>query len=148
MIGRHDDGQPNLLTFSEIFELTGYDKKNSIILKMDIEGYERDVFKFMDTELLQKFDQIVLEIHGLCEEEKYDDILTMLINIEKYHNLIHVHANNSSPITYLGNHLISDTLELTFVNKKKYKINSQFQDIGKESLDYRNYYNRPDRLFL
>ena len=81
MIGRHDDGQPNLLTFSEIFELTGYDKKNSIILKMDIEGYERDVFKFMDTELLQKFDQIVLEIHGLCEEEKYDDISAFVLQI-------------------------------------------------------------------
>lgn len=89
---------------------------NDVFLKMDIEGHEWKWILSIENEHLCRIKQIVLEVHGLFDNqwnamahEKQD----ALCKLASTHNIVHVHANNNGhdgPQTPY-------VLELTYVRK-------------------------------
>jgi hypothetical protein len=115
-----------------------HQEERKMILKMDIECSEFEVFeKNMDL-IYKHFNQISMEIHSLIEEVPFGweiDPLSLSIKknmpvkiaffeqINKYYNIIHIHANNHGPI--YGD--FPDALEITFL-RNDYPIEGRDQN--------------------
>ena len=122
-------------------------KYNNIFLKMDIEGGEYPWILSLNEEQLNKFKQIVIEIHGLtntghCRGCSYHDKLNVLAKLANTHYLIHAHGNNHKPPI----NCIPDVIELTYVNKKYFTdippLNTKSLPIP--NLDFSNVKNKKD----
>lgn len=123
------------------------DKYNNIFLKMDIEGGEYPWILGLNDEQLNKFKQIVIEIHGLtnkgfCHGCNYEDKLNVLSRLATNHYLIHAHGNNNRPAV----NGIPDVIELTYINKKYFtdipELNTRVLPIA--GLDFPNFKKRKD----
>lgn len=95
-------------------------KHDSIFLKMDIEGSEYDWLIHLPQTYLDKFPQIVIEVHGV-NDDSWDNLYvkksTSLEKLCTNHVLVHAHGNNNS-----GTHLkYPHVLELTYVHKRYWK---------------------------
>jgi len=93
---------------------------NNIFLKMDIEGCEYQWLLSLDEEKLIKFKQIVIEFHGIINDDYtcYYNKTCCLYKLLKTHVIIHAHGNNYD----LVNNGIPNVIELTFVNKNYFTI--------------------------
>jgi hypothetical protein len=83
--------------------------KDDLLLKIDTEGAEYELFKNADPAVFKQFNQIVIEIHRIKDlDEKCINLLTSLFAA---HKLVHIHANNYGAII----DGLPETLELTLV---------------------------------
>jgi hypothetical protein len=89
------------------------------LLKLDIEGDEWKVLHQASSDLLVRFDQIAVELHGLerIEEPAFNAEARKVFAILAAHfTLCHVHANNFCSVRVLaGCFPIPETLELTYI---------------------------------
>lgn len=87
----------------------GHDDKNDLLLKIDTEGAEYELFENTDLNVFKKFNQIVIEVHYIkdCDERCVKLINALLLS----HKLVHIHANNYSSLI----DGLPGTLELTLV---------------------------------
>jgi len=107
---------------------------NNIFLKMDIEGGEYNWLLQTDETQLNKFKQIVIEVHGITNNGwncKYDDKVKCLVKLAKTHYILHAHGNNLGPV--VSN--IPDVIELTYVNKNYF---NSIPEMNKRSLPIKN----------
>jgi hypothetical protein len=94
-----------------------------VILKIDIEGSEWDVFDAATVEELARFSQVVGEFHGFSNaldaawRERAQRVMTKLRSVFE---VVHVHGNNCSPLHIVANIAIPEALELTFANREIY----------------------------
>lgn len=91
---------------------------SGMVLKIDVEGYEWNVFAGLMEETLLRFDQIVAEIHNLTAEEDRELKIKALENLARTHKVIHIHANNYGSVDYCGDLMMPDTLEVTWLRKE------------------------------
>ena len=94
------------------------------ILKMDIEGSEWEVLE--NTVSLGDFKQIVIEFHGLHQLINLDAFIKIASALRKIHSThapVHLHANNYSPLAIIGNSVVPDVIEVTYLSRSKYKTN-------------------------
>jgi len=113
----------NLRTLAAIIEDNGHVGSTNLILKMDIEGCEWDVFDQSDPELLNQFYQIVLEFHGLSESfgtDDHDKQVAILEKLNKSHQVVHVHANSAGYIEFAGPLTLPNLLEVTYVRRSDF----------------------------
>jgi hypothetical protein len=92
-------------------------KYENIFLKMDIEGGEYPWLLNINETQLNKFKQVVIELHGITNNGwgcNYDDKIKCLQKLSNTHYIIHAHGNNYSHVV----NNIPDVIELTYVNKK------------------------------
>lgn len=120
-------------------------KYNDIFLKMDIEGGEYLWLLSLDTYQLKKFKQIVIEFHGINNDNlicNHFDKLKCLEKITNTHYLIHAHGNNFNTVS----NNMPNVIELTYINKKLLidvpKLNKQPLPI--KNLDYPNNIDKED----
>jgi len=95
----------------------------SVILKIDIEHDEWDVFAAAPVDALDKFAQVICEFHGfdrINEDRWFKRALYVLSNLNDRFAVVHVHANNHSPLLAIGNLLFPETLEVTYASRAKY----------------------------
>ena len=93
-----------------------------MILKMDIEGSEWEVLE--KTVSLGEFKQIVIEFHGLHQLIYLDAFIKIVSALRKIHSThapVHLHANNYVPLAIIGNSVVPDVIEVTYLNRSKYK---------------------------
>jgi len=93
-------------------------KSESLILKIDVEGAEWEIFAEMPEEVLTRFEQIAFEAHELqrIQEADFSSLVKRaLCKLRKYFTLCHVHANNFGYVKILDNIPVVDTLELTYI---------------------------------
>ncbi len=120
-----------------------------LILKIDIEGAEWDVFDAATSEELARFAQIVAEFHGFAKaadptwREKAQRVLAKLRSV---FDVVHVHANNFGPLNVIANVAIPSTVELTLANRAIYECH-ETDEIFPTALDQPNWARRPD-IFL
>ncbi len=93
---------------------------DGMVLKCDIEGAEWDMFQGCSMDTLKKFDEIIVEFHGILNTRKRSKILSVLDKISNTHQTVHVHANNNSLVNYSGNLITPDVIEVTYVLKDKF----------------------------
>lgn len=96
-----------------------------LILKIDIEGSEWDVFDAAAPQTLSTFSQILCEFHSLsCLQEPEFRIRAhrVLEKLADHFAPIHVHANNAGKICNVANVPLPDLLEVTFANRSRYSF--------------------------
>lgn len=137
------------------------------LLKMDVEGCEWDAFNKFDLSELEKFSQIICEFHIIEIPPRHDLTVYMskLYNDNYYQinenlfktysqtfkrllslfKIVHIHANNSLPLTCVNGHSFPPLLELTLLRKD---LSSCFtltqQEFPVSRLDLPNKLDHPD----
>lgn len=114
-----------------MLENNGHDNLSGMVLKMDVEGCEWDVFDQLDENTLLRFDQIVIELHSLLTSSKSQKalILSVLEKLSNTHNVVHVHANNSCKCSYMENSVTPDVIEVTYIRKGYANIKKMTQKL-------------------
>ena len=112
---------------------------NSVILKVDIEGYEYDILEDI-TKKSEKIISLIIEFHNL---NKNLNKIENFISKNKSLKLIHIHGNNFKGTDLNGN---PNDIELTFVNREKINVSDEkterkYPIIG---LDYKNLKGKDD----
>lgn len=108
-----------LNTLEYYIYINEHENCKNMILKMDVEGYEWDFLSTVKEKTLKQFDQIVLELHQLLASNNNKPELLEKLN--QTHQLIHIHPNNCSMALQIGEHILADTIEVTYINKDYYK---------------------------
>ena len=125
-----------------------------LLLKMDIEGHEYDVFcsgGFFGC--LGYVDQLVIEFHDL--KNRLRELQIILTKLAEYFDLIHIHGNNYANTFVLygfsqestADMVLPDVVELSFVRKGKVKsahILEEGDCYPVKDLDYPNDPSRAD----
>jgi hypothetical protein len=96
-----------------------------LILKMDIENSEWDVFDHTPEPILAKFAQIVCEFHNLSYLTDSTFRARAQRVFGKLHRLfavVHVHGNNCCRVVNVFNITLPDLLEVTFANRARYSF--------------------------
>jgi len=117
----------DLRTLDDILAKNGHSQCKNLIMKIDIEGCEWDVFRQADVSIIGQFSQIVIELHGLIEAaydpKALDTFVGVLGKINKTHQSVHVHANGSSIPLLIGGLVMPDVMEVTYVRRHDEKYN-------------------------
>jgi hypothetical protein len=77
------------------------DNYNDIFLKMDIEGSEYRWLESLSESQLKKFKQIVIELHGVNDDNwgiSLDDKIKCFEKLLNTHYAVHIHGNNYAGI--------------------------------------------------
>lgn len=101
----------------------GHQDCSNMILKMDVEGCEWKVLSDIKSDTLNKFDQIVLELHNLiraCDDENAQEKIAVLKKLNETHQPVHLHGNNCGYSVCIGDTLYPDVMEITYIKKSKY----------------------------
>ena len=101
---------------AHLADLDPYD--GPLLLKMDVEGSEFDVFSTLDASVLERFEQIVIEIHwleNLGDREFRRKFVRTLQTINSLFTLFHVHANNWCPLVLVEGFTVAGVLELSYI---------------------------------
>lgn len=108
-----------LKTLEALIKENGHENENDMILKMDVEGAEWGFLAMTESKILNKFRQIVLELHIMNPMEGYrkEQVLQGMEKLYCTHRLIHVHGNNWGGFMQTVSHKIPDTWEVTYVRK-------------------------------
>ena len=93
----------------------------NMFLKMDIEGDEYSAILKTPIEILKKFNQIIIEVHYIGDNEflNIEKQLLFFKKMNKNHRIIHVHHNNCSEIKLIDGFKVPNVLEVTFLKKDK-----------------------------
>lgn len=140
-IGAHREPENLLCTLEELLAANGHEQAEHMILKMDVEGAEWQVLDLMPDGLLQRFDQIVLELHWLVtstEEAKTQEMLRVLSRLGRTHALVHLHGNNNASHLELGGQVLPDVIEVTYVSRSTYQVHALRSAALPSSLDMPN----------
>lgn len=115
-----------LNTLEHFITTNGHESCDDMILKMDVEGAEWSFLATVSSETLDKFDQIVFEFHDMTQSKDQSVMnatLACLKKINQTHSLVHLHANNCSPMIILDDKILfPDVLELTYVKTSNYEL--------------------------
>lgn len=115
--------------------------KNNIFMKMDIEGYERDLFLTLEESDLLKLAQITIEVHFVPAKT------VVSTKLKDTHYLVHFHSNNAS--SKLDSDGIPMFIELTYVRKDLCKnVEPSTYPIPNSELDMKNIVSLPDILYV
>lgn len=119
-----------------------------ILLKMDIEGCEYEIFEDVDIyHYLTNVNQIIIEFHDLRNLfSRFQDIIK---NLRVDYEIIHVHGNNWGGEFYFndpvkGETVIPNVLEVTFVKKEKIILKDRVNEKMAYPTEGLDYPNRPD----
>ena len=135
-----DNNKKNL---NQLIEENGHSNEKNMILKIDIESDEWDVFQAISSNILKQFKFIIGEFH-LNNENKFIQ-LEIIKKLKMTHQIFHLHCNNClNDIIYFEGYYICPVLEISFIQNEGYnfsKLNTTFPING---LDYKNCVNNED----
>lgn len=131
---------------------TGNASKNTLFLKMDIEGHEWDIFKNLPIEILSCFQQITIEFHNLEFMQNHcfgfigmtqDDMAAVFEKINTVFYLGHIHGNNCGGIKEIPN-----TIEVCYIRKDLLSAAPCVETVHYPLplIDYPNNVNIPDYI--
>ena len=104
-------------------ELLSNENYSDVVLKIDIEGAEWEIFSTLGDSLFNRFRQIIVEVHWLSDigsKAFHDKKILALQKLLMNHELVYIHANNWGDYRILGGLPIPDVLELTYLRKDSY----------------------------
>ena len=126
----------NLKTLPELLKENGHFKENDIILKIDIESHEWEVFQNLPTNILNQFKYIVGEFH-ISKQKKFN-YYNILEKLELTHQIFHLHCNNCGKIIELDGYKICNLLEISLIKKSGYNFYKDNNKLPIDGLDYKN----------
>ena len=122
LTGVFEPNHPELETLPRLIQKNGHGYDYDMILKMDIEGAEYNVLQAIDTDTLNHFSQIVMEIHFLLNP-KYENLIGFCLDkLNATHQLVHIHANNHGSYLVRGGLVLPDVVEATYLRRADYNF--------------------------
>lgn len=117
-----------LASLESLLLSNGHNNNANLILKIDVEGAERQALIETSEDVLRQFDQIVIELHNLNELNFSYSNLALLKKLLATHTPIHVHANNCANYVEIKDLVMPFALEVTYVRNegRKFKLNSLY----------------------
>jgi hypothetical protein len=114
---------PTTATLPDLVARHSESDESDLILKVDIEGAEWEVFDSASEMTLSKFSQIICEFHGLSRLRRPDfraRVRRVLEKLDRVFAPVHVHANNYGGLSILANIPVPRHLEISFANRLRY----------------------------
>lgn len=118
-------GEPDLpkgwKSLPALLKENGHEGRDDLVLQIDIEGSEWDVFTSMGSAALRSFRQIIAELHippnelGLLPLR---NAALRLLNIS--HQPVHAHINNNAPSMLLGSETLWTVIEVTYLRRDNF----------------------------
>jgi hypothetical protein len=102
----------------------GHPAFGNLILKMDVEGSEWNILKTLSSDVIGWFSQLIVEFHGLhraLDDASGYEVVEMLQKLNLTHQSVHVHGNNFSEARWVGDLVLPDVLEVTYVRRADFK---------------------------
>lgn len=117
---------PQATSLDSIVSKNHISAPGSSFLKMDIEGDEWDVFLSTSDETLDKFSQIVCELHDLhliVNDDFHKKVIQTLNKLTQKFEVTHIHGNNYAPLLISpGLCAIPQVIEVSFANRKLFSF--------------------------
>lgn len=123
------DGVTNddrLKTLEELISRNGHEGQRDMILKMDVEGAEWGFLESVKSETLSQFSQMTFELHDVINPSDTERVLSILRKINKTHQLVHLHANNSGNYITIGGKNFCSLFEVSYALRDKYKFSDEY----------------------
>lgn len=149
-IAAQDSADGVMCTLDTLIQRNGHVGRNDLVLKMDIEGAEWDLFEAMPESTLRQFSQIVMEMHhfagaaghpaGPLFYKKFEAVLRKL---DATHQVVHIHANNNGGLGIIGGTIIHDLFELTYVRRSDHRF-EECRRVFPTPIDMPNVTSAPD----
>lgn len=137
----------HMKTLDELIKENNHSNENNLILKIDIESHEWNIFENITIDTLKKFKHIVGEFH-LNDKNKYI-CLEILKKIQTTHQIIHLHCNNCAyRIINIDGYYICAYLEISLVLKDSYSFNRFQSRFPINGLDFPNCKKKQELDFL
>jgi len=100
------------------------DRESDLMMQIDIEGYEYEVFRAASDALMRRFRILVVEFHLLDEllgiwSDKYKEIIDVFDGILQTHSCVHIHPNNCCGSVRRDEIDIPRVMEFTFLRKDR-----------------------------
>ena len=93
---------------------------SDLILKVDIEGAEWDIFDNETQIDFTRFAQIAVEFHDfyrIYNDSHFHKVIRVLNKLNVTHQVINIHANNWGKFEIVANVPFADVLEVTYISK-------------------------------
>ena len=116
---------PDGATIEQLVERHGTPGLPSLVLKIDIEHAEWAVFEATSEHALSCFAQIVGEFHGfdlMFDQNWIANAQHVFAKLTRQFAVVHVHANNYTPLYNIANIPVPAVLEITFANRSRYRL--------------------------
>lgn len=121
-VASQDKPKKRLFSLDTLLKNNGDEENYDLILKMDVEGAEWEVFDSVETDILERFSQITLELHGMADQGRQAEIIRVLEKLNRTHQAVWLHGNNASYAERAGDIMIPSLLEVTYVRKKDFQF--------------------------
>lgn len=145
-LGLSSTDKEGFTSLSSALRKNGHQYHRDLILKIDIEGEEWEVFDHLSPETLNQFSQILLEFHNLeclADPAWHSRAHRVFSKIEASHVCFHVHGNNWGHLCQVMGITFPDVLELSLVRRDVGPITLS-DELFPTHLDYPNNPNEPD----
>jgi hypothetical protein len=120
-----------------------------ILLKIDIDGSEWEMFDATSIDVLRRFSQIACEFHDfsrIVDAQWRDRALHVMDKLKSIFEVVHVHGNNSGPMLLIANVPFPANLEVTLANQELWEFEPT-TEVYPTPIDQPNLPGYPD-LFL
>ena len=136
----------NMKTLPELIQINGHLEEKNMILKLDIESNEWDVFQNLEINNFRQFKYIVGEFHFFNSGKiQYYNILKKILGT---HQIFHIHCNNCGNIIKLNGYIICNLLEISFIQREGYEFTEDINVYPIDGLDYKNCKRREDTSYV
>ena len=127
----------HMKTLDELIKENKHSNEKNMILKIDIESHEWNIFANISIDTLKQFKHIVGEFH-FNDKNKYI-YLDILKKIQTTHQIIHLHCNNCLyRIVNIDGYYICAYLEISLILKDSYSFNNFQSRFPINGLDFPN----------
>ena len=133
-------------TLSSILTHLGEVDPSSLILKIDIDHDEWEVFEKISAKELSGFSQIICEFHcfsRVIEDNWFARAKSVLEKLHSRFEVVHLHANNYARLISIGNVPFCESLEVTYGSRDRYTF-GPLEQVIPTNIDAPNDPNRPD----
>lgn len=131
------------VTLDDLVARVSSEKNSELLLKLDIEGSEWDIFETCNS--LDKFNQIYLELHyldRLANTKFAESSIRALDTLLQSFFPVFISGNNCCGYVTLGGYVLPRVMELTLLNRKTYSPIPNTQVSINDRYQSQNYPNR------
>lgn len=110
-------------SLENILRENGHAGRDDLVLQIDIEGSEWDVFTALGEAGLRSFRQIIVELHLPVHDLMLlplRNAVLRLLNLT--HQAVHVHVNNGAPVLELGKETLWTVIEVTYLRRDAHQF--------------------------
>jgi hypothetical protein len=121
----------------------------SVVLKLDIEGFEWEMFEAASLHGLRRISQIVCEFHNfsrIADAQWRRRATAAMMKLKSIFEVVHVHGNNYGPMLLVANVPFPEYAEVTLANRAAWRF-AELSEIFPTLIDQPNRAGHPD-LFL